>query len=110
MSGMSEARRITGALWSTCRAVNVIVSRHNATRGVTLFLDIRASPGTTSLSRIYRIHKGMDKEPKVLDYHDVLLYRSDIDLLTGDKWLNDQVLGHASSLGQGWEPHEIEKS
>ncbi|CAL8468357.1 g7897 [Coccomyxa elongata] len=34
----------------------------------------------------------MDKETKVLDYHDVLLYRTDIDLLTGDKWLNDQIV------------------
>lgn len=39
----------------------------------------------------------MEKEPRVLDYHDVLLYRSDVDLLTGDNWLNDQVLGRASS-------------
>lgn len=34
----------------------------------------------------------MDKEPKVLDYHDILLYRSDVDLLTGDHWLNDQMV------------------
>lgn len=34
----------------------------------------------------------MVKELKVLDYHDVLLYKRDVDLLTGDHWLNDQVL------------------
>ena len=28
---------------------------------------------------------------KVLDYHDVLLYDSDLDLLEGQEWLNDQA-------------------
>jgi sentrin-specific protease 8 len=30
-------------------------------------------------------------DPRVLSYHDVLLRRSDVDLLEGDHWLNDQV-------------------
>lgn len=34
----------------------------------------------------------MKGEQKVLDYHDVLLYKSDSDLLTAPYWLNDQVL------------------
>lgn len=28
---------------------------------------------------------------KVLDYHDVLLYADDIELLRGQQWLNDQA-------------------
>ena len=28
---------------------------------------------------------------KVLDYHDVLLYDSDLNLLEGQEWLNDQA-------------------
>ena len=39
----------------------------------------------------------MKGETKVLDYHDVLLYQSDLDLLTGPYWLNDQVLHHCRS-------------
>ncbi|KAK9914989.1 hypothetical protein WJX75_003382 [Coccomyxa subellipsoidea] len=34
----------------------------------------------------------MAREPKYLDYHDVLLYRSDVDLLKGKYWLNDQIV------------------
>ncbi|EIE19373.1 hypothetical protein COCSUDRAFT_54666 [Coccomyxa subellipsoidea C-169] len=34
----------------------------------------------------------MAKEPKILDYHDILLYRSDVDLLKGEFWLNDQIV------------------
>ena len=37
----------------------------------------------------------MAREPKYLDYHDVLLYRSDVDLLKGKYWLNDQVRSDA---------------
>ncbi|CAL5221185.1 g3331 [Coccomyxa viridis] len=29
---------------------------------------------------------------KVLDYHDVLLYAGDVELLRGPQWLNDQVI------------------
>ena len=31
-------------------------------------------------------------EDKVLDYHDVLLRRADVELLTGPNWLNDQLI------------------
>ena len=30
---------------------------------------------------------------KVLDYHDVLLYAGDVELLRGPQWLNDQAGG-----------------
>ncbi len=31
------------------------------------------------------------REKKLLDYHDVLLYQQDVDLLLYGRWLNDQV-------------------
>ena len=31
---------------------------------------------------------------KVLDYHDVLLYACDVELLREPQWLNDQAGGH----------------
>lgn len=33
-----------------------------------------------------------DPNARVLSYHDVLLRRSDVELLKGPEWLNDQVL------------------
>lgn len=32
-----------------------------------------------------------DPHERVLSYHDVLLLKSDVDLLQGPEWLNDQV-------------------
>lgn len=40
----------------------------------------------------------MVKERKVLDYHDVLLYESDLRLLAGEEWLNDQACVRQSWL------------
>jgi hypothetical protein len=40
----------------------------------------------------------MVKDRKVLDYHDVLLYESDLRLLAGEEWLNDQACVRQSWL------------
>jgi len=34
----------------------------------------------------------LDSDKKVLSYNDVLLRRADVELLTGPRWLNDQVI------------------
>jgi hypothetical protein len=47
---------------------------------------------TCLLQIIVEVNERMKGEQKVLDYHDVLLYKSDLDLLMGPHWLNDQVL------------------
>ena len=44
---------------------------------------------------------------KVLDYGDVLLRQSDVDLLKGPHWLNDQVTACMDSLHFMWACIEL---
>lgn len=39
-----------------------------------------------------------DGDTRVLSYHDVLLRKSDVDILRGPDWLNDQVCPAVLSL------------
>lgn len=84
-------RQWNGSLPNFQRAFND--GTRTSTHLVQVEIDLGVTESETSQTPAAFCTVGMppSKRKRVLDYHDVLLYDTDVDLLEGPNWLNDQV-------------------